>query len=117
MLTFMTLILLISGIYIFSDWFSKITGFVLGEDENTRLAQCLDGKKVEFYSTTYCPDCEKQKEIFGLSFKFINHIDCGIDKSLCPNIRSVPAWYINETILYGFRNITELKELSGCVEQ
>ena len=39
MLTFFVLVILLTGMYVFTDWFSKTTGYVLGEDEKTKLAQ------------------------------------------------------------------------------
>ena len=114
LLTFFTLILLIFGIYIFTDWFSKITGFLLGEDQRASLVFCLNEKGAEFYSNTYCAECEKQKEILGESFNSINIVDCGRNKELCPNIKSIPAWYIDKKIYYGLKTIDELQEISGC---
>jgi hypothetical protein len=112
--TFTFVVFLISGLYVFTNWFSIITGYFVGEDEKTKLAQCLDGKETEFYGAEYCAECEKQKDLFGTSFKAINYINCGKAGELCPNIKSVPAWYVNKTIHYGYKNITKLQELSGC---
>ena len=116
LISVVVLIVLVFGLYFFTDWFSKVTGYFSGEDENTRLAQCLDGKNVEFYSSVYCPKCEKQREELGGAFKFITQIDCGKDMENCDNIREVPAWYINKTIVYGLQNRSELRELSGCAD-
>jgi len=114
LLTFGFIIFLVSGLYLFTNWFSLITGYFTGEDEKTKLAQCLDGKDVQFFGTEYCAECEKQEKLFGTAFGAIKKIDCGKNKEFCPNIRSIPAWYINKTIYYDFKNITELQELSGC---
>lgn len=114
LLTFFALIFLITSIYIFTDWFSKITGFILGEDQKESLAFCLNEKGSEFYSSEYCADCEKQKIILGDSLSRISIVDCGRNKELCPNIRSIPAWYINKEIHYGLKSIEELQEISGC---
>lgn len=114
LLTFFALIFLITSIYIFTDWFSKITGYILGEDQRTNLAFCLNEKGAEFYSSEYCAECEKQKMIFGDSFSRIHVVDCGKNKELCPNIKSIPAWYINKEIHYGLKNIEELQEISDC---
>jgi len=114
MITFTFIILLVSGLYVFTDWFSKFTGYFLGEEEVVKLAHCLDGKDAEFYSAVYCPDCEKTKKLFGQSFKLIGEVDCGNEKENCPNIQSVPAWFIDGKIHYGFKDINELKEISNC---
>jgi hypothetical protein len=116
MVTFGFIVLMITGMYIFTDWFSRITGYFIGEDEKTRLAQCLDGKHAEFYGTEYCAECERQRDIFGRSFNTIVEIDCGRNMENCPNIREIPAWHINKSIHYGFKNFTQLKDLSGCID-
>jgi len=113
----MILIFLIGGMYIFTDWFSKVTGYLVGEDENTKLAQCLDGQGAEFYCSLSLAVCEKQKEELGKAFKYIEEYDCGEDMEYCINIKEIPAWYINKTIVYGFQNRSDLRILSGCVDE
>jgi len=115
-LTFGILIVLIVFLYLFTNWFSLITGYLKGEDEVTRLATCLNAKGAEFYGNDFCADCEKQERLFGKAFEKINYVDCGKDNSLCPNIREIPAWYIDKKIHDGYKEIDELKELSGCAE-
>lgn len=113
--TFGIAILLVAGLYIFTDWFSLLTGYFTGESEQGRVAKCLADNGAEFYGTPYCADCEKQKEVFGTFFEKIYFVDCGREKENCPNIREVPAWYINGKIHYGLKTLTELKDISGCV--
>ncbi len=116
--TFLIAILLIGGLYMFTDWFSKITGYFTGESEKVRVAHCLTDQGAEFYGTEYCATCEKQKDILGSeAFRKINYIDCGKDKEDCPNIQSIPAWFIpnsEKKINYGFFELKELKKISGC---
>ena len=76
-ITFSVAILLIAGLYFFTDWFSKVTGFLIGEDDKTKLAQCLTGRNAELFGSDYCKECEEQKKLFGSSFKTIVYIDCG----------------------------------------
>jgi len=114
LITFVIAILLVTGLYMFTDWFSKVTGYLAGEDEKIKLAQCLDGKNAEFYTDTYCPACAKQKAILGSSIKLIKTIECGKKLQNCPNIKEIPAWYLNKKIHYGYFNLTELDTLSGC---
>lgn len=112
-LTFAILILLIFGLYIFANWFSRTTGYVLGEDEKTKLTQCLTLKGAVFYISETCPLCDKQLELFGESAsEFLTIITCETP-SQCPK-GGVPAWTINQETSYGFKNFNELSELSGC---
>ncbi len=114
MITFLVLILLVGGLYIFTDWFSKVTGYFTGEAEREKVAQCLAQKGAEYYGSDFCPDCEKQKKEFGNSFKLVSYVDCGENKVNCPNVREIPAWYMDKQIYYGYKTLDELKQLSNC---
>ncbi|MCH7568121.1 MAG: hypothetical protein IIA87_01750 [Nanoarchaeota archaeon] len=112
--TFSILVMIIVGLYFFTDWFSKVTGYVLGEDEKIKLAQCLDGKNAVLYISSTCPDCDKQRELFGEeAFKFISYFEC---KSIeeCPDLKGVPAWKINGEFYYGKKSLGSLQKISGC---
>src|SRR3989344_5149756 len=90
MITFVFLILLVAGLYIFTNWFSIITGYFTGES---------------------------QQKAFGKSFEQIIKVDCGNDKENCPNVREVPAWYIpnsEEKFHYGLLTLNEISESAGC---
>lgn len=116
MITFAVIIFLVGGLYSFTNWFSIVTGYFQGEDASVRLASCLDEKGAEFYFSLDCADCERQEEEFGTGFARIEQVDCGFDKENCPNVREIPAWYIDKQIYYGFKTVDELKVLSGCYE-
>ncbi len=113
-LTFTAIVALVAFLYIFTNWFSIVTGYLKGEDETAKLATCLKKNGVEFYGNELCSDCEKQIKEFGRHFASITYFDCGKDKEFCPNIQEIPAWYINDRIHYGFKTFQELKILSGC---
>ena len=116
MMTFVVLILLVAGLYMFSGWFSNTTGYAIGEDERVQLAQCLSGKDVVMYGSIYCKHCSDQKDVFGnTAFKFVDYIECSGGNPLCVELEGVPAWEINGTINYGVHSLEELGELSGCV--
>jgi len=113
MLTFFVLVILIFGMYMFTDWFSRTTGYVLGEDEKVKLAQCLSGKGVEFYVSNTCPLCDVQLKVFGeQASEFLNVIECSNVED-CPE-GGVPAWKINGEIYYGPKSFKELSSLCGC---
>ncbi len=114
LITLIILFVLVVGLYLFADWFSKTTGYSIDAEEKTKLAQCLSGKGVEFYCSESLSDCEKQKDILDTAFKYISYIDCGEDKALCPNVKEIPAWYIKKDFVFGVKSIKELRELSGC---
>jgi len=115
LITFAVVIVLVAGLYSFTNWFSIVTGYFKGEDASTRLTSCLNNKDTEFYFSFDCVDCEKQEREFGRGFSGIRKIDCGLGKIDCPNVREVPAWYINGEVYYGFKSVEELNVLGGCV--
>lgn len=113
MVTFGVLILILFGLYYFSDWFSKTTGYVLGEDEKVKLAVCLNSKNALLYSSSSCNDCEKQLDLFGKeASKFLTVFTCQ-NVGECPE-GGVPAWKINGQTYYGVKQLGELIALSGC---
>jgi len=113
MLTFFVLVLLIAGMYMFTDWFSRTTGYVLGEDEKVKLAQCLTEKESKFYISDTCPLCEDQLKLFGDSASgFLDVIKCETIEE-CPE-GGVPSWNINGEFYYGVKNFKELAGLCGC---
>lgn len=112
-ITFVVLVLVLFGFYYFSDWFSKTTGYVLGEDEKMKLAQCFFTKNIEFYRSNTCPDCDEQINIFGdTASSFLNIVSCESVEE-CP-VGGVPAWKIGEKIYYGIKQFDELISISEC---
>ena len=108
------LFVLVFGLYFFTDWFSKVTGYLGGEDEKEALAICLDERGVEFFYSIDCAECERQAAEFGEAMELIYQTDCGDELENCSNLREVPAWYIDNEFIYGFIGFEELKWLSGC---
>ncbi|MEK6898785.1 MAG: hypothetical protein AABW79_01680 [Nanoarchaeota archaeon] len=113
MITLVALVALIAGLYLFSDWFSKTTGYVLGEDQQIRLVQCLNEKNSVFYTMSDCVDCFRQQELFAdRAFEFLQVLSC--DDLLCENLVSIPAWEIDGKFYYGTMDFNQLSDVSGC---
>ncbi len=113
--TFIFAILLISLLYLFSDWISKTTGYLVEDNPDKDLAKCLSSKGAKLYGSKTCPDCIKQKKLFGdEAFSFINYIECSKNPLACSDIGSVPAWDINGELVYGIKNLDELRILAKC---
>jgi len=112
--TFTVLVVLIFGLYLFTDWFSKVTGYALGEDEKMNLAQCLSKKGAVFYTSPTCLPCLKQKEQWSdESLKLLIIIECkSVDD--CPDVGGVPSWKISGQFYYENLNLKEIKRISGC---
>ncbi|MBI5804118.1 hypothetical protein HY450_02650, partial [Candidatus Pacearchaeota archaeon] len=112
--TFLFIVILITSLYIFTDWFSKITGYFGGQDEKESIVRCFNEKDAEIFLSDYCADCERQKEILGRAFSSVRSFDCGREKELCPNVKEVPALYIDKKVYYGVKNLTELDRIGNC---
>ena len=117
MITFAVLIVLIFGAYFFTDWFSKATGYVLGEDEKEALAKCLSENGSVFYFSSTCPKCEEQIQMFGdTAADFLVKYEC-MTADECPAVGGVPAWKINGQFYYGEKSFDELQKFSECKNQ
>lgn len=116
-ITFAFLVVLVAGLYIFTNWFSLITGYFIGESQQESIVNCLNEQGAEYYYSDYCADCEKQKNEFGSSFEKISRVNCGRNRENCPNLREVPAWYLPSSeskIYYGFFTLNQIRELGNC---
>ena len=113
MITFGVLVLVLFGLYYFSDWFSRTTGYVLGDNEKLNLATCLKNKNAVFYISETCPDCNKQLDLFGKdASKLLNVFVCQ-NADDCPQ-GGVPAWRIGKQVHYGVKDLSELISISDC---
>jgi len=116
-MTFAILVVLLFGLYFFSDWFSKTVGYVAGEEQKIRLMQCLNEKQVVLYVVDDCYYCDRQRGLIGETamgyFDALLNCDSG-ESVACENLASFPAWKINGEIRYGVLEISELSEISRC---
>lgn len=114
MLTFGALVVVILGLYVFTDWFSKTTGYALGEDQQMRFVNCLNDHNVVLYLQSDCSDCLDQEGIFApRALDQIPIVSC--DSRSCSNLASIPAWELDGQFYYGVKDFQQLSELSGCV--
>ncbi len=114
-ISFIFIILLVTGLYLFADWFSKTTGYAVGDDPDVDLAKCLAKEGVVFYGSVDCGKCREQNILFSNNaIREINYIDCSEDPGVCANLENIPAWVINGNIYYRIFSLNELRVLSGC---
>ena len=113
-ISFIFIILLVTGLYLFADWFSKTTGYAVSNPD-VELAKCLAKKGVVFYGSINCKNCREQNILFSANaIKEINYIDCSENPGVCANLESIPAWVINENFYYKVLSLNELRVLSWC---
>lgn len=82
-------------------------------DEETM--QCI-AEKSTLYISTGCTACAKQEGILEEHLNKFTIIDCKEDAQKCldEDITKVPTWFINNQKHSGVKQISELKELTGC---
>ncbi len=115
LITFLFAVFLIASLYIFSDWFSRITGYALEDDYDKDLAKCLASKGTVLYGSKKCPDCEKQRDLLGeKAFSLVKYVDCSVEPVECKDIEGIPAWKINDVIRYGPKTLDQLRTISLC---
>ncbi len=81
------------------------------------FAQCLTEKGLKVFGIKNCSWCQKQKNDFGSSFKYLNYIECDIDPKTCleNKIEATPTWILpdNQKIV-GYQTLEQLSKLSQC---
>ena len=115
-ISFVILVVLLFGLYFFAEWFSRTTGYALGEDKKIKLARCLEEKNAILFTSATCPSCNNQIMLFGeTASEYLKVFECeSADQSQCSDLKGVPAWKINREFYYGFKNFKELIEISKC---
>lgn len=108
------------------------------EEQATRIASCLADKKVIEYGAFWCPNCAKQKKMFGNAYPIIEehvYIECDprcdvpqeelpiacrgkqakTSECLAKNIEKYPTWeFPSGDVLIGVINLELLAEKAGC---
>ena len=77
------------------------------------MVKCLYKKGVVLYGAEKCSKCSLIKAAFGEAFEELRYIDCFASRE-CHNLISLPAWKINEEIIYNVETLYDIKLLSGC---
>jgi hypothetical protein len=107
------IVVMIVGMYIFSDWFSKATGYVLGEDQKAAFVTCLNEQGDLYFEQANCVECDKQRDELGeKAYQLLNKKTCGND--LCQGLKNVPAWSIEGKFYYGVQTFQDLNKISSC---
>ena len=111
-------IIILVGIFVIS--FSKNI-FNLENSEQDKnieeLAKCLANKNIIEYGKWWCEACNKQKELFGKSFKYLKYVECSKNTQECldKNIKYTPTWFFpNGEKIIGLTPLETLAQKSGC---
>ncbi len=90
-----------------------------GAGSHDSLAMCLTEKGVVMYGTDWCTHCQDQKQKFDISFKYVNFINCDLNKDACDavNITTFPTWvFTKDSRVSGSQELSYLAERTGCKE-
>lgn len=89
------------------------------------FAKCISNSGAKMYGASWCGACTIQKEMFGLSEKYLPYVECSISGEMgsvsaqyCIDnkIEGYPTWILsNGTRLGGFRELSVLAKETGCV--
>ena len=86
------------------------------------FAQCLTDEEVTYYGAFWCPNCQRQREMFKKSYKHIAYVECSnANKSqndLCEaaGIEAYPTWeFADGSRLEGVQSFEVLAEKTACV--
>lgn len=121
LLSVVILLVLVAGFYLTSRAITRYTGFtitgnIISESNIESFAKCLSENNVELYVMAGCSHCAEQEALFGKYLKYLDLTDCATNLEICLNkqIGIFPTWIINGKLIYGFRSLEDLNELSGC---
>lgn len=86
------------------------------------FAQCLTKNNVTMYGAFWCPKCAATKKSFGVSFRYIQYVECdprgeNEQSELCiiKNIDKYDTWEFSDgTRIVGTPTFASLGEKSGC---
>lgn len=81
------------------------------------FAQCLTEKGISMAGTSTCTYCNRQKDMFGNSFKHVTFHDCNTERDWCVEngVDRYPTWVFPDGKKYtGAKNLEYLSSLSGC---
>jgi parvulin-like peptidyl-prolyl isomerase len=85
------------------------------------FAKCLSDAGATMFGVYWSPHTTQQKDIFGLSFEFIEYVECDSEgenaqPERCENagITTYPTWIIDEDEYKGLQSLSVLGMKSGC---
>ncbi len=86
------------------------------------FAKCLSDNGAKMYGAYWCPHCLNQKEMFGMSWKHVDYIECSLPNragqtEFCGNagIKGYPTWeFSNGERVEGEVTFDELSKKTNC---
>ncbi|HXJ33038.1 MAG TPA: hypothetical protein VMS22_03290 [Candidatus Eisenbacteria bacterium] len=100
-----------------------VLGFVAGARAASldAFARCLRDRGATFYGASWCPQCAKQRRLFGTSERFLRYVECadegGDQTAACgrAGITGYPTWeFADGTRVAGRLSLEQLGQRAGC---
>ena len=84
--------------------------------EYDNFTKCLTEAGAVMYGTNWCVHCQEQKGEFGKSFKYVDYVNCDINRADCisAGVMVYPTWEIDGQLFPGSKSLQQLSQLSGC---
>ena len=102
------------------------SGSKYSKEQLDKLANCLAEKNVKEYGAFWCPNCAKQRKLWGSSYDIIHdkgvytecdprgdneHSQICIDKK----VEKYPTWeFADGTVIVGVQDLEVLAQKAGC---
>lgn len=86
-------------------------------DKLESFAKCLTQKGLTMYGKDSCDFCQKQKELFGAAFQFINYVECSVNEEICSSkgIVGTPTWEdLSGKRYLGKQSLENLSQMANC---
>ena len=100
---FSIIALLILGVLVTVLLRSSGAGTGAGPGKYDAFATCLKDKGTTFYGAFWCPHCQAQKKLFGISAKLLPYVECSTadgqhQTQICNDnkIESYPTWILSD---------------------
>ncbi|MGH7894150.1 MAG: hypothetical protein ACREQL_05730 [Candidatus Binatia bacterium] len=86
------------------------------------FARCLRNSPATFYGTFWCPQCDRQRQMFGRSERYLHYVECAYDNGggqtpACrrARIERYPTWEFGDgSRVTGRQSLEQLSRRSGC---
>jgi len=87
-----------------------------GPGKYDALAECMTAHGWTMYGTDWCQHCQRQKQMFGKSFRNIHFVNCDLSNA-CDEagVEAYPTWGRNGQLEQaGVKEIDALARMTGC---
>lgn len=119
-ITISLIVLVIAGILFFSSSDNKQAA--VPSSEMDTFAQCISDSEAILYGAWWCPHCEEQREMFGVSEQFLPYQECSLPNSKNQNlickkaeIQVYPTWIFRDgTKVEGSLSFDEISKHTNC---